>query len=63
MEFAEKSLAQEIQVRSSQTPKKYFSNNEIYNLMKNLISGFALLEENLLVHGNIKPSNILIHQN
>jgi len=43
MEYAEYTLNDEIKLRENSIPKKYFTNDEIYFLMKNLIYGLALL--------------------
>ena len=48
----------EIEIRRKN--KKYYTEEEIFNILKQLSSGLRCLQENKITHRDIKPNNILI---
>ena len=53
----------EIELRSQRNYKKYYTELEIFIILKQLVSGFSFLQENKIAHRDIKPNNILIFPN
>ena len=43
--------------------KKYFKENELINILKQIIKGFLFLEKKHIAHRDIKPQNILLFPN
>ncbi len=58
MELAEKDLEKEISSRRKS--KKHFTEEELFNLMKQLIKTFSILQKNKITHRDVKPQNVLI---
>ena len=58
MELAELDWEKEINKRK--VSKKYYTEGEIYKIMRQLIKSFAELQKNFITHRDIKPQNILI---
>ena len=57
MELAEKDWESEISSRRKE--KRYYSENELMEIFRNLIKTFALLQTNHITHRDIKPQNIM----
>ena len=58
MELCERDFEQEIKLRSINF--NYYSEQELYNIMYQLIVTLAFLQKNHITHRDIKPQNILI---
>ena len=58
MEMCDKDFEQEIKFRGSYY--LFYSENEIRNIMRQLITTLALLQKNHITHRDIKPQNILV---
>lgn len=58
MDLASGSLQDEIMVR--QKKKKYFSYNEIWYFIEQIINALSQLQKINIIHRDIKPQNILI---
>ncbi len=61
MELAERDWEKEIKERKES--KKYYTEGELYEITRQLIKTFALLQKNNITHRDIKPQNILIVNN
>ena len=53
----------EIEIKKRSESKKYYTEGELIEILNQLISSFALLQENNITHRDIKPQNILIVNN
>ena len=58
MELAKSDWNKEIKKRF--LAKKYYKENELINLLKQIIKGFLFLQDKNIVHRDIKPQNILL---
>ena len=58
MEKAERDWDKEINLRAKH--KFYYTENELFNIMTQLITTLSLLEKNHITHRDIKPQNILV---
>jgi len=58
MEFFETSLQRKIMENIAKS--RYFTKDQIYSIVRALISGMVYLQFKRIFHGNIKPENILI---
>ena len=61
MELADIDWEKEIKKRSEN--KKYYTEGELFDILKQLIKTFALLQKNNITHRDVKPQNILIIDN
>ena len=61
MELAKSDWNKEIKKRI--LAKKYYKENEIISLLKQIIKGFLFLQEKSIAHRDIKPQNILLFPN
>ena len=61
MEKAQMDWGMEIIMRTEK--KKYYTEKELINIMKQLISALEFLQNNNVAHRDIKPQNILIYPN
>ena len=61
MELAEIDWEKEINKRK--ISKNYYTEGEIYKIMRQLIKSFSSLQKNYITHRDIKPQNILIVNN
>ena len=61
MELAEIDWEKEINKRK--LSKNYYTEGEIYKIMRQLIKSFSALQKNYITHRDIKPQNILIVNN
>ena len=61
MELADIDWEKEINKRK--LSKKYYTEGEIYKIMRQLIKSFAELQKNFITHRDVKPQNILIVNN
>ena len=61
MELAQNDWNQEIKRRIM--AKKYYSENEIINILKQIIKAFLFLQDKNIVHRDVKPQNILLFPN
>ena len=61
MELAERDWEKEIKGRKES--KQYYTEGELYEITRQLIKTFALLQKNNITHRDIKPQNILIVDN
>ena len=58
MELAEIDWEKEIKKRKEK--KQYYSEGELFNILKQLVSTFSLLQKYSITHRDIKPQNVLI---
>ena len=58
MELAEIDWEKEIKKRKEK--KQYYTEGELFDILKQLVSTFALLQKNSITHRDIKPQNVLI---
>ena len=58
MELAETDWDKEIKTRKQQ--KKYYTEGELYDILRQLTKTFAFLQKNNITHRDIKPQNILV---
>ena len=61
MELANRDWEQEIKIRNKNL--KYYTENELFNIMKKLIKTLSLMQQNHITHRDIKLENILIVNN
>ena len=61
MELADIDWEKEIKQRREQ--KKYYTEGELYQILKQLCHTFSLLQKNNITHRDIKPQNVLIVNN
>ena len=61
MELANSDWNKEIKKRF--LAKKYYKENEIINILRQIIKGFLYLQDKNIVHRDIKPQNILLFPN
>jgi len=61
MELAQNDWNQEIKRRL--LAKRYYKENEIIHILKQIIKGFLFLQEKNIAHRDIKPQNILLFPN
>ena len=61
MELAQNDWNQEIKRRL--LAKRYYKENELINILKQIIKGFLFLQEKNIAHRDIKPQNILLFPN
>ena len=61
MEKAQMDWGMEITARTDK--KKYYTEKELINIMKQLINALEFLQKNNVAHRDIKPQNILIYPN
>ena len=61
MELADIDWEKEINKRK--LSKNYYTEGELYKIMKQLIKSFSALQKNFITHRDIKPQNILIVNN
>ena len=58
MELADIDWEKEIKKRKEQ--KNYYTEGELFNILKQLVETFSLLQRNNITHRDIKPQNVLI---
>ena len=58
MELAEIDWEKEIKKRKEE--KYYYTEGELFNILKQLVETFSLLQKNNITHRDIKPQNVLI---